>query len=203
MTYIDTIAAILGFLESPEDNTSFEKQLKEISKPVKALDLVNQYIKALQYMEENNLNESYLKYFPDQNKDLKEFLSEFAADKSGRKRVSIIASLKTNYKSFKYNEDGSREEIDNPIQQEKHYSLNNGDKFTNFYSVEYIEKVSTETGHNFKCFEDGNSMINLAIIYFVPIPKSTLVREVKPEYIKPEEIKSEEIKKKKKSKNNN
>lgn len=185
---LQRISEILGLVEV-DTTDSFILSLKYLSTIASALDIDTQFIKAIDTLGNKGLDSGYIKGFPSVDVDLLELVSNFSKEKDNKKRAVLVLNLRTNYKSFIIDEKGKKKLISNPDKQAKQYSFNGQDKFTNFYSESYLKNIADETGNNIEFFET-NSLINLAVIYHVPIPNVKPVKEVK-----------KEVKKKKKASN--
>lgn len=172
---LQKLSEILGLVET-ETNDSFVLSLKVLSEKVKALDLDNQFIKAVDTLSDKGLDSGFVLGFPDHKVDLKELVDNFSKENPNKKRSVFVASLKQNYKSYQIDDKGDKKEITPPDAQPKQYKYKGVDNFTNFYSSNYLKQVAKETDNKVEFF-DSKGMINLAVIYNLPEKKE--VKEVK------------------------
>lgn len=164
MTNLEKISEILGLKET-ETKDTFILDLQKVTKQAKALNLEQQFIKALDALTVKGLDSGYVKAFPNHDADLKLLIDNFAEKNKGKKLAFFVASLRSNYKRL----DVKGKEVPLPDAQAKQYSLNGKDNHTAFYSVKYLKEIIKDTVYDLEISEN-NSMINLAVIYSIPKP---------------------------------
>jgi len=139
--------------------------MKKIKQIIEALNLNEQFDKANKFLDENNLTakDAYQESFYSHKIDLESALKSFSDKLPGRKRVSIVTSLRSDY--------GKGKEIIIPDSQEKLYFDGTQKKYTNFYSVDYLKSIAKSLDLKLEVFEYKNSMINLALLIHIPESK--------------------------------
>ena len=143
-----------------------------------ALDLEKQFENA-----EIFINKIYGKVdalgFPGLSQDLSLELAIRKRDFPDKHSAFIVVSL--NEPKLKKQ---PKEKVIAPEKQEKHYSLKgknkNKDFYTYFYSEKYLSDIAKENGYEkIKVFPFGKSMLNIAVLFFKPVPVPLSPKQLK------------------------